>query len=182
MECERLLEAASKCATAMQAMAEVEGNPLRTEEAQNLVKRDLTPLRDEISKSLKNSSGSLVLESPNKEDLFYSPPNDSEYQNLTTQSLIQNSEDLLRESQAVLADTEQIGMSTLTQMSTQREQMQSASDNMNETLNATAQARLLLRKMRTKLFKNKLFLYAMIAILLFLNGFVLRAIWKKHHS
>eukprot|EP00547_Thalassionema_nitzschioides_P007884 CAMPEP_0194210936 /NCGR_PEP_ID=MMETSP0156-20130528/9196_1 /TAXON_ID=33649 /ORGANISM="Thalassionema nitzschioides, Strain L26-B" /LENGTH=207 /DNA_ID=CAMNT_0038938353 /DNA_START=111 /DNA_END=731 /DNA_ORIENTATION=- len=174
MECERLLEAASKCATAMQAMAEVEGNALRTEEAQNLVKRDLAPLREEISKSLRNSSGSLVIESPNREDLFYSPPNASE---LTTQSLIQSSEDLLLESQAVLAETEQIGMSTLTQMSSQREQMQSASDNMNETLNATAQARLILKKMRTKLFKNKFFLYAMIVALLFLNGFVLRAIW-----
>jgi len=73
-------------------------------------------------------------------------------------------------------------MSTLTQMGVQREQMQIASDNLNDTVNATAQARMILKKMRTKLLKSKLFLYAMIAALLFLNGFVLRAIWKKHHK
>jgi hypothetical protein len=38
-------------------------------------------------------------------------------------------------------------MSTLTQMGTQREQMQFASDNMNDTVNATAQARRILKQM-----------------------------------
>jgi len=181
-ECERLLEAASKCATAMQAMAEVEGNAFRTEEAKNILRRDLMPLREEISRSLKGGARNADVEDPNREDLFYSPPNSTEFQSLATQSLIQNSEDLLRDSQAILAETEQIGMSSLTQMSTQREQMQIASDNMNGTLNATVQARLILKTMRTKLFKNKLFLYGAIAVLLFLNVFVLQLIWKKHHN
>lgn len=181
-ECERLLDEANKCATAMQAMAEVEGNAFRSTEAKNLAQRDLAPLREEVSRSLKQYGSNSTSNDlgGGREDLFYSPP--GEFQSLTTQSLIQNSEDLLRESHAILADTEQIGMSTLTQMSTQREQMQMASDNMNATLNTTAQARLLLKKMRTKLFKNKLFLYVMIAVLLFLNGLVIRLIWKKHHS
>jgi hypothetical protein len=47
----------------------------------------------------------------------------------------------------LVSDSEQIGMSTLMQMNTQREQMQIASDSMNNTINATAQARALLRKM-----------------------------------
>lgn len=48
---------------------------------------------------------------------------------------------------SLVADSETIGMSTLTQMSMQREQMQIASDNMNETVNLTAQARQILKKM-----------------------------------
>eukprot|EP00548_Thalassiothrix_antarctica_P014462 CAMPEP_0194166582 /NCGR_PEP_ID=MMETSP0154-20130528/2144_1 /TAXON_ID=1049557 /ORGANISM="Thalassiothrix antarctica, Strain L6-D1" /LENGTH=212 /DNA_ID=CAMNT_0038877287 /DNA_START=178 /DNA_END=816 /DNA_ORIENTATION=+ len=179
-ECERLVEAANKCATAMQAMAEVEGNGFRTAEAKKLYQRDLTPLREEISRGLKG--GGTGGEDLNREDLFYSPPNNSEFQSLATQSLIQNSEDLLLDSRAILAETEQIGMSTLTQMSTQREQMQIASDDMNTTLNTTAQARLILKKMRIKLFKSKLFLYGMILVLVFLNGLVLHLIWKKHHK
>jgi hypothetical protein len=38
-------------------------------------------------------------------------------------------------------------MSTLTQMTRQREQMQFASDNLNGTVNAMAQARQILKKM-----------------------------------
>jgi hypothetical protein len=48
---------------------------------------------------------------------------------------------------SLVSDSEMMGMSTLTQMGTQREQMQIASDNMNDTVNATAQARLILKKM-----------------------------------
>lgn len=44
-------------------------------------------------------------------------------------------------------------MSTLTQMSMQREQMQIASDNMNETVNLTAHARSILKKMWVALWK-----------------------------
>jgi len=46
-----------------------------------------------------------------------------------------------------MAETEQIGMSTLTQMGQQREQMQIASDNMEATYNMTLEARMIMRKM-----------------------------------
>lgn len=48
---------------------------------------------------------------------------------------------------SLVSESESIGMSTLTQMSMQREQMQIASDNMNATVNLTAQARQILKKM-----------------------------------
>ena len=54
---------------------------------------------------------------------------------------------LLTTSTSLVADSEQIGMSTLTQMTRQREQMQFASDNLNGTVNAMAQARQILKKM-----------------------------------
>lgn len=94
MECERLLSEARKCATAMQAMAAVEGNMFRADESQNLVRRDLTPLQEEIRRGLR---GLGDIEESNRDDLFYQPP--VEGHSLTTQSLIQNSEDLLRETQ-----------------------------------------------------------------------------------
>lgn len=81
----------------MQAMAEVEGNAFKTQEAQNLLRRDLTPLQEEVAKS-KRLGGSIT-EEMNREDLFYRPPTNVD-QMLTTQSLMLNSEDLLRESQA----------------------------------------------------------------------------------
>ena len=48
---------------------------------------------------------------------------------------------------SLVADSEQIGMSTLTQMSMQREQMQFASDDLNSTINASARARQILKHM-----------------------------------
>jgi hypothetical protein len=82
----------------MQAMAEVEGNAFRTQEAQNLVQRDLSPLMEEVAKSRRQGS-SAAAEDVNREDLFYRPPTGGD-QMSTTQSLMTNSEDLLRESQA----------------------------------------------------------------------------------
>jgi len=86
----------------MQAMAAVEGNVLRTQESQNLVRQDLKPLQEEVARSLRGGTANAAadIEQVNREDLFYQPPTPTGGQSLTTQSLIQNSEDLLRESQA----------------------------------------------------------------------------------
>lgn len=93
-ECQRLLVQARQCATAMQAMAQVEGNAFRTQEAQNLVSRDLVPLEQEIN---KRSGGGGQQEDLQREELFYRPPTQEQ---LSTQSLIESSNDLLLESQA----------------------------------------------------------------------------------
>lgn len=82
----------------MQATAEVEGNALRVHDAQNLVKRDLEPLQGEVDKSLRGNAADLEL--GNTEDLFYRPPDVNGSQSMSTQALLQSSEDLLRESQA----------------------------------------------------------------------------------
>lgn len=78
----------------MQAMAQVEGNAFRTQEAQNLVPRDIIPLEQEVQ---KRNGGFGDVEAQQREDLFYRPPTQ---EHLATESLIESSNDLLRESQA----------------------------------------------------------------------------------
>ena len=90
-ECQRLLGEAKKCATAMQGLAEVEGNPMKIREASLRLERDLTPLSKEVQRALNET---------NREELFYQAPDPSSPSNLDMESLISNSEDLLRESQA----------------------------------------------------------------------------------
>ena len=92
-ECERLLEEAKKCATAMQGLAEVEGNQMKIKEASKRVERDITPLLKEIQRSTANSE--------NREELFYQAPSASGGATSgDMESLISSSHDLLRESQA----------------------------------------------------------------------------------
>jgi hypothetical protein len=81
----------------MQAMAAVEGSIFRLEESQNLARRDLAPLQEEIRRGLRGGRAGDI-EEVNREDLFYRPP--VEGQNLSTQMLIDTSTDLLRETQA----------------------------------------------------------------------------------
>jgi hypothetical protein len=91
-ESERLLGEAKKCATAMQGLAEVEGNPMKVREASQRVERDIAPLTKEVQRALNDG---------NREELFYQAPNGSgSPTSRDMESLISNSEDLLRESQA----------------------------------------------------------------------------------
>lgn len=90
-ECQRLLGEAKKCATAMQGLAEVEGNQMKIREASQRLERDLTPLSKEVERALNTT---------NREELFYQAPNPGSPTSMDLESLISNSEDLLRESQA----------------------------------------------------------------------------------
>jgi hypothetical protein len=93
-ECERLLGEAKKCATAMQGLAEVEGNQMKVKEAQQRVERDITPLAREVQRAI-NDQG--------REELFYQAPDPNDANNPNSrdmESLIGTSDDLLRESQA----------------------------------------------------------------------------------
>ena len=104
-ECQRLLQEAKKCATAMQAMAEVQGNPMLVREAKNLLERDIQPLSNEVEKQL-NDMG--------RQELFYQAPDiEGGGGSSDMDSLIHSSDALLRESQSILAETEQIGTATL---------------------------------------------------------------------
>ena len=173
-ECQRLLAAAKSCATAMQGLAEVEGNALRTQEAQQKLQRDLGPLSREVDRQVSELSA--------RQDLFYQPPNSGHSDGRDLESLIQSSDDLLRESQSVLAETEQIGTSTLMQMGRQREQLQNASGNLDRLQTTTAQAKQILVSMSRKALKTKLGLYVTISILVMANLWVLVKIYHKHHS
>jgi len=174
-QCEKLLSESKKCATAMHGLAEVQGDPMRIREASQRLERDIAPLSREVQRAL-NDMG--------REELFYQAP-DIEHQGGTSSTdmdaLIQSSDDLLRESQQVLAETEQIGTSTLQQMGQQREQLLNANRNIEAVQNVATQAKNILASMSRRACKNKLALYAMIAVLTLTNLHVIKLIYKKHH-
>lgn len=92
-ECERLLEEAKKCATAMQGLAEVEGNQMKIKETTQRVERDIMPLLKEIQRAASNDT--------TREELFYQAPDGSSgAAGGDMESLISSSNDMLRESQA----------------------------------------------------------------------------------
>jgi len=81
----------------MQGLAEVEGDQFKVEEAQKRLEQDIAPLQKEVTRGLGD------VEAP-EDSLFYQPPTNNDENGsaslLTTEALIQSSEDLLRESQA----------------------------------------------------------------------------------
>jgi hypothetical protein len=94
-ECERLLSEAKKCATAMIALAEVDGNAMVIKQSHQRVERDITPLTREVQRALHETG---------REELFYQAPGETGGEggggDRDMESLIGNSEALLRESQA----------------------------------------------------------------------------------
>jgi vesicle transport through interaction with t-SNAREs 1 len=170
---------------AMQGLAETEGNALRVGEARSLLQRDVTPLAKEIQRAL-NEMG--------RDELFpsaaaaaaatthaYQPPDMDHGSSSDLEALIQSSDDLLRESQSILAETEHIGTSTLHQMGRQREQIENANSSLEAVTRVALEARGILTRMSRRAFKNKLFLYFMIALLGSANLYVLYLTYKKHN-
>ena len=76
-------------------------------------------------------------------------------------------------------ETERIGNSTMEQMGRQREQLQGANANIMRTREIVEQAASVLTEMSRKAFKNKLFLYVVVAILIFGNFWALTRLFKK---
>ena len=56
-ESERLIREARRCATAMQGLAEVEGDPAKVEEARRRMEREVRPLADEVARALEAKQG-----------------------------------------------------------------------------------------------------------------------------
>lgn len=151
----------------MQAMAEVEGNVMRVKEAQMLMDRDIGPLSIEVQRALSTT-----------DDLFYHAPESAPSSDM--ESLIRNSEDMLRESQTVLADTEYIGNQTLLQLGRQREQLQHANRSLEGVQVAAVRAKEILVRMSHRACRTRLGLYASIAVLTCANGFVIYCIIRRH--
>jgi len=170
-ECERLLGQAKQNATAMQGLAEVEGNPMKIREASQKIERDVLPLSREVARALNegNEGG--------REELFYQAPavngRDYGYNSGDMESLIGSSESMLRESLSLTMETERIGNSTLEQMGRQREQLQGASANIARTRAIVEQAGLVLTEMSRRAFNNKMFLYGLVGFFIFLNFWAL---------
>lgn len=100
-ECQRLLRMARTAATALQALAEVDGDYVRIQHAQARLDRELTPLQLEISRGGNNSNNNnSSAASANNDDLFYRPTDLEQQGMLDTEALMASSHALLRESQA----------------------------------------------------------------------------------
>ena len=155
----------------MQAMAEVQGNPMLVREAKNLLERDIQPLSKEVEKQLHEMG---------RQELFYQAP-DIEGGSGDLDSLIQSSDALLRESQSILAETEQIGTATLQQMGRQREQLENSNRHLDAVRAVTLQAKNILVSMSWRAWKSKFALYCMIALLTAANLYVLVHNYKKKH-
>eukprot|EP00536_Pseudo-nitzschia_multiseries_P002210 jgi/Psemu1/283561/fgenesh1_pg.29_\ len=178
-ECERLLEQAKQHATAMQGLAEVEGNPMKIREASQKVERDILPLSREVARALGNTAGDA-----GREELFYQAPavngRNYGYNSGDMESLIGNSEDMLRESLSLTMETERIGNSTLEQMYQQREQLHGARGNLTRTREIVNQAAYVLTELSRKAFYNKIFLYGAVGTLIFLNFWALTRLFNKN--
>lgn len=155
----------------MQGLAQVQGDNLRIQESQQRLNRDIAPLQDEIQRQLNEM---------NRESLFYQAP-DIENQD-STALLMQSSDDLLRDSQRILAETEYIGNNTLLQMGRQREQLESANENIRAVVNIAQQAKTILVSMSRRAFRNRFCLYGMIASLIWANLYVLYRIYRKNYG
>jgi len=199
VESQRLLEKAKGCAVRMKAAAEASGDAFKAGQAQQRIERDIDPLAKEIQRALGEMSAGVGVghdaggggggggSAGQRDELFYQPPDlegggGGESQQQMMDSLIQSSDELLRESRSVLAETEEIGTSTLRHMGQQREQLQNANTQLEAVQAAAAQAALILRGMSRKALKSKLFLYALISVLGGANLYVLYLIVRKHFA
>ena len=166
-ECERLLNEAKSCATAMQGLAEVEGNAMKIREASQRLERDIAPLAKEVQRAL--GSEQEQQQERQRQELFYQAPNvdgtNNNNNNEDMEALISSSEDLLRQSMSLMVETENIGNSTIQQMGQQREQLQNARTNIDRTREIAEQAATVLRDMSRRAFRNKQCLYVMIGLL-----------------
>eukprot|EP01082_Thalassiosira_pseudonana_P013945 g12551.t1 g12551 contig6:2144199-2145295(+) len=174
--CDQALQNAKQCIHAMRGLAEIEGDPFKAEEAKRKLEREIGPLEEEIRGRKSGKSGGISQWEDN--DLEYGegsltvPLTESERR-------MQDSEHLLRETQALCAESEQIGASTLEQMGRQREQLERTSGFIQQSLENTEQARQILKEMAYRALKNKIFLYCVIGVLVLANGGVLIHLWKR---
>lgn len=207
-ECERVLREARRCAVAMAGLAEVEGDPARVGEARRRMEQEVRPLSDEVRRALEErqqlgggagSGASAATEEAQRSELFgggsaarggYRAPtlggedvggggDDEEGQASVAPDYLQESERLLLESQALCADSEQVGASTLQAMGQQREQLEGAAERLGQAKAAAEEATRILRVMGGRALRNRLFLQGVIAALIAGNLLVLYRIFRK---
>merc|ERR1711907_282583 len=107
---------------------------MKVKDASQRIERDVIPLAREVSRALEKSNDN----NGGREELFDQElgVNGRNYGYNSAdmmESLIGNSEDMLRESMSLAMETEQIGNATLEQMARQREQLQGANLNIIRT-------------------------------------------------
>ena len=138
----------------MENIAEEGGDAFQISESKFRVQRDIAPLVNEVDRALKEKENrGDMLDSEQREMLFsggYRAPslvggNDNEGDDM--EMLIQNSENMLRESQALCHASEEMGAETLYSMNRQREQLNNANDYLAGARAHVDQARVLLGSM-----------------------------------
>mmetsp|Transcript_29576 Transcript_29576/g.62732 ORF Transcript_29576/g.62732 Transcript_29576/m.62732 type:complete len:256 (+) Transcript_29576:114-881(+) len=92
---------------------------------------------------------------------------------------MQDSEHLLRETQALCAESEQVGASTLETMGRQREQIERSGGLIQQSIENTQQARQIMMEMARRALKNKICLYCFIGLLVLANGAMLVHLWRR---
>lgn len=190
-ECERLLSEAQSCVTAMRGLAQGEsssttinaseataGDAFKVKQTDQMIEREIGPLRKEVTRALQEMGREELFGSSSasqQQQPLYSPPGSD------MESLIQSSDSLLRESQSILADTEQVGTRTLLQMGQQREQLENTNRHLDAVQAAAVQAKNILQSMSRRACRSRFALYCMIAVLVAANFYVLYRIYKKKH-
>jgi hypothetical protein len=85
----------------MQGLAEVEGNPMKIKEAQQRLQRDIAPLAKEVARALEETGAAATVggggSGGGREELFYQAQGRNGGPDTTMESLIGNSESMLRE-------------------------------------------------------------------------------------
>lgn len=91
---------------------------------------------------------------------------------------MQDSEHLLRETQALCAESEQVGASTLETMGRQREQIERSGGLIEQSIENTQQARQIMKEMAHRALKSKIILYCIIGLLLLANSAMVVHLWR----
>jgi len=183
-ECDRLLSQARRCATAMEALAKEGRDAFKLAETKRRAEREIAPLMQEVESALRERETGDIIIDRNRADLFsggkYNAPNfDGNDNDQMMSALIQDSDELLLESQALCAQSEQIGSGTLNTMGMQRDQLHSAGEHLRGARSTLEQAKHLLQNLNNKALRNKRFLYCIITVLITANILVIVAIIKK---
>ena len=96
----------------------------------------------------------------------------------TGQQSLQRSTNLLADAQRTVNETEQIGLATVDNMHGQREQLINARATVQDTNTITGEAAKTLNNMARRAAHNRMFLWAIIILLLFFIGLMIYEIFK----
>ena len=115
----------------MEQIAAKSGDAFKINESKRRVDQEIMPLLQEVDRSIQErENGGFQQQNQQRMELFDGYRAPALDQDDDMEMLIRNSEDLLRESQAMCAESEQTGAETLNLMGRQREQLQNANSHL----------------------------------------------------
>lgn len=173
----------------MQQCAIAAQDTIRQRQAQLHLERDIVPLQKEITRALTELGRQELFSidaghhpyHQQQHHHYYHDDDANRGPNASDMAaLIQSSDELLRESQSILMETEQIGTETLLQMGRQREQLENTQRHLEAVRQVTVRAKAILTNLGRRACRSRLALYGMITVLLLANLYVLYRIYRKH--